>query len=206
MKVTSFPAKLQQRIDAHLDAIDRVLAESGLPSHDRVAIVGEVEHQVREILADRCPGGAAPSIADVEAVLSELDPPESYADRDAQASIAAPSPSPIAGRVSLGMTLVGFALVIAMMIIAAGVEQAMSLSAFRMMAMAAMLIFPLAFVCGLIGWRSTSGKLVRRCPACSACLRWRSPFSAPACPANPRLTRSGRRGRKSERCIYQEAW
>lgn len=158
MKVISFPAEVQRRIDAHLDAIDRVLADSGLPSHDRVAIVGEVEHQVRDTLADRCPGDAAPSIAEVEAVLSELDPPESYADRDTRASIAALSPASIAGRVSLGLTLAGFVILIAMMAIEADGESAMSL-VFRMMELAAMLIFPLAFVCGLIGWRSASGKL-----------------------------------------------
>jgi len=75
-----YPAEVQRRIDAHLDAIDQVLAESDLPRADRLAIVGDVEHHIRDTLALRLGDAAAPTAAEVEAVLIELDPPESYAD------------------------------------------------------------------------------------------------------------------------------
>jgi len=158
-EATSFPAEVQRRVNSHVEAVDRVLAESGVPASDRAAIVGEIELQVRDTLADRCPRGTAPSIADVEAVLTELDPPESYIDRDAAAVMAAPGSPSVAGRVSLGLTLVGFVLVITM-VFTGGIENALfPRAAAEMMALAAIVIFPLAFVCGLIGRRSTTGKL-----------------------------------------------
>jgi hypothetical protein len=158
-EATSFPVEVQRRLDTHIEAVDRVLAESGVPASDRNAIVGEIELQVRDTLTDRCPRGTVPSIADVDAVLAELDPPESYIDRDALASIAAPASPSTAGRVSLGLTLAGFVLVITMAF-TGGIENSLFPRALaEMMALTAIVIFPLAFVCGLIGRRSTSGKL-----------------------------------------------
>jgi hypothetical protein len=65
------------RIDAYLDAIDRVLTASGMSRAERRNVCDDVETQIQEMLAKRA--GDAPSVADVEAVLAELDPPEAYA-------------------------------------------------------------------------------------------------------------------------------
>ncbi|MFO0808834.1 MAG: hypothetical protein U0746_09445 [Gemmataceae bacterium] len=73
---TELEAPVRDLIDGRLDAVDRVLLHAGTPRSERREIVGEVEAQIFEMLARR---GDAPARADVLAVLSQLDPPESYA-------------------------------------------------------------------------------------------------------------------------------
>ncbi len=65
-------------MDAHLDAIERVLAEAGAARHERRRVVDEVERQVLDMLEQRLGGQADPTPADVAAILAELDPPEAY--------------------------------------------------------------------------------------------------------------------------------
>jgi hypothetical protein len=74
---TELEARLQDMIDARLDAIDRVLLRAGVSRGERRRIVDEVEAQVYELLARRAAGD--PTRADVAAVLDSLDPPEAYA-------------------------------------------------------------------------------------------------------------------------------
>jgi hypothetical protein len=75
---TPLPADVQQRIDRHLDAIDTALQNSTTPRRERRNVTDEVEGQIRDMLAERA--GVQPSVADVEAILVELDPPEAYGD------------------------------------------------------------------------------------------------------------------------------
>lgn len=69
------PEALQSLVDSRLDTIDRMLL-GRVPRHDRVAIVGEVEAQIYELLAGRDADDL--SREDVLAVLARLDPPEAY--------------------------------------------------------------------------------------------------------------------------------
>ena len=66
------------RVDAYLDAIERVLVAADMPRAERKGIADDVEAQILEMLTAR--GCAKPSVEDVEAVLSDLDPPEAYAE------------------------------------------------------------------------------------------------------------------------------
>jgi len=76
---------VERRISEHLRAIDNALAAKGVPLAERHSVTGDVETQIREMLAEQA--GASPTPADVEAILQKLDPPESYAE-DAEASQA----------------------------------------------------------------------------------------------------------------------
>ena len=111
------PPEARQRVEAYLDAIERVLVAAGMPRDERRGITDEIEAQILEMLADRA--GFQPTVSDVEAVLSELDPPEAYAEEPAGASPAAgpaapPSPAvrphfsraAIAGACCLALTFV----------------------------------------------------------------------------------------------------
>ena len=77
----ALPDDVRAQIDAHLDAIERVLSARGMSRSQRRGILDDVQTQIVEMLHRRCPQGA--TMADARAVLAELDPPESYAqDRD----------------------------------------------------------------------------------------------------------------------------
>jgi len=86
------PPEARQRVEAYLDAIERVLVAAGMPRDERRGITDEIEAQILEMLADRA--GFQPTVSDVEAVLSELDPPEAYAEEPAGASPAAGPAAP----------------------------------------------------------------------------------------------------------------
>lgn len=71
------PPDVQTRLDTHLDAIDQVLTDQGEDRSARRTITDEVESHIREQLAQRTAPNA-PTVADLEAVLAEMDPPEAY--------------------------------------------------------------------------------------------------------------------------------
>jgi len=84
MTDNSLPFDIQQRLDEHLDAVDAVLRKYDRPRTERSAIVDELANQIIDMLTARTrdSGGGAGrelSIDDLEAVLSEMDPPEAYA-------------------------------------------------------------------------------------------------------------------------------
>lgn len=70
-------ASLQSLVDERLDTIERVLLMGGVSRGERRGIAGEVEAHVFELLGRRTSG--EPTREDVLAVISQLDPPESYA-------------------------------------------------------------------------------------------------------------------------------
>jgi len=76
--------EVRRQIDAYLDAIDRVLSASGMTRGERRNVTDDVETQIQEMLAARA--GELPTVADIEAVLSSLDPPEAYASVRAETS------------------------------------------------------------------------------------------------------------------------
>ena len=82
---------VEKRINEHLEAIDKALAAKGVPLIERRSVTGDVEAQVRDMLA--ADTGGNPTSADVEAILRKLDAPESYAE-DAEAAPAEKAPSP----------------------------------------------------------------------------------------------------------------
>jgi len=89
-ETTSTNGEARKRIDAYLDAIDRVLAGAGMSRSERRNVTDDVETQIQEMLAAR--GSAQPpAIADVEAVLSQLDPPEAYASPERTVTDAMPA-------------------------------------------------------------------------------------------------------------------
>jgi len=77
------------RVDTYLDAIEKALQRAGRPRDERRGVADDVEAQILEMLADRA--GFAPSLADVEAVLSDLDSPEAYAEAEGAPSDGVPA-------------------------------------------------------------------------------------------------------------------
>jgi hypothetical protein len=75
MTAAELNPELRKLIDARLDAIDRILVGAQVAWSERRSIVGEVETQIFELLARR---SQLPTHDDVLAVISSLDPPESY--------------------------------------------------------------------------------------------------------------------------------
>lgn len=80
------------RVDAYLDAIERVLVAADMPRAERKGIADDVEAQILEMLSAR--GHVEPSVEDVEAVLSDLDPPEAYVEAGAALPGAPAAASP----------------------------------------------------------------------------------------------------------------
>jgi hypothetical protein len=68
-------ADVRARLDAHLDAVEEALRASGRTREQRRGIVDDLEAQILDMLAGR---SAAPSTADLEAVLATVDPPAAY--------------------------------------------------------------------------------------------------------------------------------
>ncbi len=83
----NLPDEVRQRIDDHLDRIERVLIRGDVSRIERRSIVDEVETQIYEMLAARA--GEDPAVA-VSQVLAGLDGPEAYA-RDAGPAAAVES-------------------------------------------------------------------------------------------------------------------
>ena len=83
------PESLQALIDARLDTVDRMLL-GRVPRPDRLAIVGDLEAQILDLLQGR----EADELGrdDVLAVLARLDPPEAYLPEEGGAG-----PAPGAG-------------------------------------------------------------------------------------------------------------
>jgi hypothetical protein len=63
-------------VDAYLDAVEAALREAGRPREQRRAVVDDLEGQILDMVGRR---SAAPTRADVDAVLAALDPPGAYA-------------------------------------------------------------------------------------------------------------------------------
>lgn len=73
---SAFPA--QQRVDAFLSAVERSLAEARVPEDERRSVLEDLRAQILDMLAGRAGSIEKANEGDVEAVLSQLDPPESY--------------------------------------------------------------------------------------------------------------------------------
>ncbi len=89
--------EVRQRIDAHLDAVERQLA--ALPRDQRRAIVDDLEAQITDMLGGR-PGMATAGLERVAGVLGRLDPPGTYGvvTRPAAAAAGRPEPLPVVPR------------------------------------------------------------------------------------------------------------
>ncbi len=74
---TNHDASVQGQIDGYLDSVSRVLEHSRLTGEEAASILDDVRTQILETLAARTQG--VPTLADAEAVIAQLDPPESYA-------------------------------------------------------------------------------------------------------------------------------
>jgi hypothetical protein len=86
-------ADVRARLDAHLDAVEKALAEAKCSRERRRGIVDDLEAQITDMLAAR---GAEPTLADLEAVLTTLDPPEAYGESAGMPrSQPAPGESPV---------------------------------------------------------------------------------------------------------------
>jgi len=140
----------RERMDAYLDAIERVLVAADMPRAERKGIADDVEAQILEMLA--AGKGAEATVEDVETVLAQLDPPEAYAEAG-----GAPPAAPVAtakdkdsrkwlGIVSLALCLVG--VLFAPLMTTRGFVSQASFLAFLGCEIAAL-------VCGIIAWRAT---------------------------------------------------
>ena len=85
---TALSKGMQKRIRGYLDAVRAHLGHHAEP--ERVEILQNLEAHVREALAAR---GEAPSPEDLEAVLAEMDPPETYGQAPAGAAACLPLPN-----------------------------------------------------------------------------------------------------------------
>jgi len=100
-KAEVFGPEVARRIDAHLGAVDRALTAAGMPLRERRDILDDLEGQIHEMLAAQA--GATPTVADAEAVLARLDPPDAYEEAVAEGRPAAAgprAPEPIEPRLS----------------------------------------------------------------------------------------------------------
>ena len=79
-KAIDLSSSVQVEIEAHLDEVDRVLQQSQVSRSERRALCDELECQIMDILSQRC--SHDPAIADVRALLAEMDAPSSFARLD----------------------------------------------------------------------------------------------------------------------------
>lgn len=86
------PNDVRQRIDAYLDAIERVLIRGNVSRAERRSIVDEVESQIHEMLAARV---EQEPIAAISEVLAQLDRPEAYAPEATATVTDRPQPAPL---------------------------------------------------------------------------------------------------------------
>jgi quercetin dioxygenase-like cupin family protein len=69
------------RVDEFIRAVDRALGEGGMAAEERQNITADLSVQIEEMLSERASQSGKPvALEDVEVVLAELDPPESYAE------------------------------------------------------------------------------------------------------------------------------
>jgi mannose-6-phosphate isomerase-like protein (cupin superfamily) len=72
---------VRERIERFVDAVDYALSRSGMNTDERQNVIADLRVQIEEMLSDRTRQSGKPvAIEDVEVVLSELDPPESYTE------------------------------------------------------------------------------------------------------------------------------
>jgi mannose-6-phosphate isomerase-like protein (cupin superfamily) len=70
-----------ERIERFINAVDKALIEGGMGADERQNVAADLRVQIEEMLSDRTRQTAKPvAVEDVEAVLAELDPPESYSE------------------------------------------------------------------------------------------------------------------------------
>ena len=77
--------EIEERITRYLEMVAANIA--GVPADEKEEILRNVESHIYEALSERA--GENPTIADVEAVLAEMDPPDSYAGTDKNAGESA---------------------------------------------------------------------------------------------------------------------
>src|SRR5262245_37586550 len=78
------------RIGSYLQEVDAELAHAGMPPADREAMKADIHVQILEMLRANLRGNKADR-ADVEAVISQLDPPRKYNGHDQEKRSAAES-------------------------------------------------------------------------------------------------------------------
>lgn len=83
---------VQDRLDEYLDAVDRVLADGGVPRSERRSVCDELEAQACEMAWQRAEDD--PSVLDMDAVLTEMDDPEAYRESGPAADTPGGPPSP----------------------------------------------------------------------------------------------------------------
>lgn len=74
------PAELQQRIDAYVKRVRSFIANK--PAAAREEVINGLREHIHEALNR---AGPSPSLADLEKIIGEMDPPESYAEADPSA-------------------------------------------------------------------------------------------------------------------------
>lgn len=170
------PHDAERRLDEHLDAIERVLSEGGMHRPERRSIVDEVEAQVREMLAERVGEGGEPTLADMDTVLVEVDPPEAYAgdeagagtERTLKASTSEVDASAARyGRISLRLCIGGLLCLLfvpALMAVYAwattppnGMRVSIALT-WGVAVLVFVICQVVAIPCGILGWRTPVGK------------------------------------------------
>jgi len=79
--VNTLSTEVQSRIDTHLDAVERQLQAAGTERTKRRGIIDDLETQILDMLSSF--ENRAPTVADIDGVLGQLDPPQAYASESA---------------------------------------------------------------------------------------------------------------------------
>lgn len=79
-KAADISANVRKEIEGYLDEVDSVLQQSDVSRSERRALCDELECQIVDMLDER--SGSTPSVADVKALLAEMDPPSRFARQD----------------------------------------------------------------------------------------------------------------------------
>jgi hypothetical protein len=89
--IATLTPEVRARLDVHLDAVERALLTAQHTRERRRGVVDDLEAQILDMLAAR---SEAPTLTDLEQVLSQLDPPAAYGDATRAAAPVPPVPPP----------------------------------------------------------------------------------------------------------------
>ncbi|XAM01240.1 hypothetical protein OT109_07585 [Phycisphaeraceae bacterium D3-23] len=120
----TYDDKIQEKLDAHLDKVEKVLVRDGATRTERRAITDELETQIRDMLTAEAKGEPL-TPKHLDTVLGKLDPPEAY--RKPAPSYGHPLLDKVADRVwpmnpgwPLGFCAAGWAVLLMSLILSGG--------------------------------------------------------------------------------------
>ncbi len=158
----NYSRKIEEGISRYLEKVASYLREA--PSDERDEIIRDLQSHIYDALASR--SGAEPTLADLEAVLSEMDPPESYGppvsgDTDAHPAPTATGPTRSLGSWAMAAMIAG--IILPILLVAAGAIFGRGMNAVQIAVGFAVtlgiILELLALILGLMSWCEKTGKV-----------------------------------------------